>query len=95
MFIVSLKYKKEISEVEKFIEQHIIFLNKYYEKKKFIVSGRKNPRNGGIILVRDMTNDSLMDILKEDPFYVNEIANYEITEFIPTKFDEHFSYFID
>jgi len=94
MFIVSLSYKTEISVVEKFITLHIQFLDKYYANKKFIFSGRKNPRTGGIILVRDVDRNELMEIIKEDPFFQNEIAEYDITEVIPTKFDKDFACFI-
>ena len=51
MFIVSLNYLKSIDEVEKYLEEHVKFLEKYYEMRKFICSGRKNPRTGGIILL--------------------------------------------
>lgn len=95
MFIVSLLYKKDISEVEKFIEPHIQFLDKYYADKKFIFSGRKNPRTGGVILVRNVDKETLADIIKQDPFYQNEIADYEITEVIPTKYDQDFTCFIE
>ncbi len=52
MFIVNLTYIKPLVEVEKFLEKHIDFLNQYYTKGLFIASGRKNPRTGGIILMR-------------------------------------------
>ncbi|WP_028981434.1 YciI family protein [Sporocytophaga myxococcoides] len=95
MFIVSLSYKKEISEVEKFIDLHIRFLDKYYSEKKFIFSGRKNPRTGGVILVRNVSREALMEIIHQDPFYQNEIADYDITEVIPTKYDEDFACFTE
>ena len=95
MFIVALSYKKDISEVEKFIEAHIQFLNTYYADKKIIFSGRKNPRTGGVILVRNVNKETLTDIIKQDPFYQNEIADYDITEVIPTKYDEDFACFIE
>ena len=53
MFIVNLTYIKPLDEVEKFLEKHIDFLNQYYTKGHFIASGRKNPRTGGIILMRE------------------------------------------
>ena len=37
----------------------------------------------------------VIDIMKEDPFYKNEIAEYEIIEFILTKFDKKFAYFVN
>ncbi len=95
MFIVSLSYKKDISEVEKFIDLHVRFLDKYYSEKKFIFSGRKNPRTGGIILVRNVDRETLMGMIEEDPFFQNEVADYEITEVIPTKYDEDFACFIE
>ena len=52
MYIVSLNYVKTVSEVEKYLEEHIKFLEKYYEMGKFICSGRKNPRTGGVIFVK-------------------------------------------
>jgi len=94
MFIVSLSYKKEISEVEKFIDLHVKFLDKYYAEKKFIFSGRKNPRTGGVILVRNVDRETLAGIIQQDPFYQNEIADYDITEVIPTKYDEDFVCFV-
>jgi uncharacterized protein YciI len=95
MFIVSLSYKKDISEVEKFIEPHMQFLVKHYADKKIIFSGRKDPRTGGVILFRNVDKEALTNILKQDPFYQNEIADYDITEVIPTKYDEDFACFIE
>jgi uncharacterized protein YciI len=95
MFIVSLSYKKDIGEVEKFLEPHLQFLTKHYADKKIIFSGRKNPRTGGVILFHSVDRESLKDILTQDPFYQNEIADYDIVEVIPTKYDEDFACFIE
>ena len=86
MYIVSLNYIKEVSEVEKYLEEHVKFLEKYYEMAKFICSGRKNPRTGGVILLNAESLSEVEKIILEDPFNINEIAEYEITEFFPTKY---------
>ena len=86
MYIVSLNYIKEVSEVEKHLEEHTKFLEKYYEMGKFICSGRKNPRTGGVILLNAESLSEVEKIILEDPFNTNEIAEYEITEFFPTKY---------
>lgn len=85
MFIVSLTYISEISEVDKYLEAHIEYLNKYYELGIFIASGRKVPRTGGIILAQAESRSELEKILNNDPFKINNLANYELTEFVPTK----------
>ena len=95
MYIVNLNYIKEVSEVEKYLEEHVKFLEKYYEIGKFICSGRKNPRTGGVILLNAESLSEVEKIILEDPFNINEIAEYEFIEFIPTKFDEKFAYFVN
>ena len=35
MFIANLKYKKSTEEVNKVLEAHLEYLNKYFEKGKF------------------------------------------------------------
>lgn len=95
MFIISLTYKKPIEEVEKHIQEHIVFLEKYYNQNKFVFSGRKNPRTGGIILANNVSEMEINEIIKEDPFQKNEIADYEIIEFIPTKYDKRFEIFVN
>lgn len=47
MFIFSLTYLKSISEVEKYLPQHIDYLERHYQSGHFIASGRKVPRTGG------------------------------------------------
>ena len=95
MYIVSLNYIKEVSEVEKYLEEHVKFLEKYYEMGKFICSGRKNPRMGGVILLNAESLSEVEKIILEDPFNINEIAEYEITEFFPTKYNKNFKIFVE
>ncbi|WP_340677374.1 YciI family protein [Paraglaciecola sp.] len=85
MFIVSLTYICAIDEIEKYLSEHIDYLNHQYSAGKFLVSGRKNPRVGGVILAIAESREELDNILSEDPFKIHNLANYEVTEFIPTK----------
>ena len=84
MFIVSLTYKVELCEVDQYIEAHISFLETYYAANKFIASGRKEPRTGGVILINAQDKAEVDAIIKEDPFYIADVAHYDVTEFIPT-----------
>ena len=34
-------------------------------------------------------------IINEDPFHQHNIAEYEVIEFFPTKYDPHFSSFME
>lgn len=84
-----------IEAIEKHLPEHIAFLDKYYALDKFICSGRKNPRTGGIILANNLSKGDLDLIICEDPFCKYGIADYEIIEFIPTKYDKRFELFIE
>ena len=95
MYIILLNYKKSLEEVDKYIPEHVDFLNEHYANKKFILSGRRNPRTGGIILATNCDRKELEMIISKDPFYLNEIAEYEIIDFTPTKFDEGLKKYIE
>lgn len=94
MFLINLTYKQPIETVNAYLVDHIKFLNKHYETGDFIVSGRKHPRVGGIILCRCESKEDVLAIIKEDPFYIEEIADYECIEFEPTKYAEAFKVFV-
>jgi uncharacterized protein YciI len=85
MFIINLKYKVELTQIDQFLNEHIEFLNAQYESGNFLASGRKEPRTGGIILAKADSKSALEEIIEKDPFKIHDLADYELTEFIPSK----------
>lgn len=85
MFIIDLNYKVPLYLIEKYIKEHRAFLDEYYAHSIFISSGPKLPRTGGVIIAACENKAELMKIIKEDPFYKNNLADYTITEFKPNK----------
>ena len=94
MYLLILSYKKGLDVVEKHLEAHNVYLNKYYQQGNFIASGRRNPRIGGVIICRANNIEEVQILICEDPFYKFEIADYKIIEFEPTKYVEGFEQFI-
>jgi len=84
MFIVSISYKKPLEEVDKIIEAHVDYLKKYYREGIFLLSGRKEPQTGGIILAEADSREILDKILQQDPFSLAGLTDYEVTKFLPT-----------
>lgn len=84
MFVISLNYKS-VEDVDRALADHRAFLDKYYADETFICSGGKIPRTGGVILARKVSRERLEEILKEDPFYIQGLAEYTITEFVASK----------
>jgi len=60
---------------------HVRFLKKYYALGNFLVSGRKIPREGGIIMAVGSSRQEIEAIIKEDPFYARGLADFRIIEF--------------
>ncbi len=85
MYIINITYKVPLETIEKYLESHIQFLNKQYQLGNFYASGKKVPRKGGIILSKGLNKEELLKILDQDPFKANDLAVYELTEFIPSK----------
>ena len=85
MFIIHITYQVDLEKIEAHLEAHISYLNSYYEAGVFLTSGRKVPRNGGIILAKAKSLQELEDIVAKDPFNLHNLATYEIVEFVPTK----------
>lgn len=82
MFIIELTYVKPLEEVGKYMEEHKKFLEENYEEGIFIVSGPMVPRVGGIIIASLDSKEELEKIVNKDPFIINKVSSYKITEFL-------------
>lgn len=85
MFIISLNYIVPLAELDKHMAAHVKYLKKYYAADVFIMSGRKVPRTGGIIIAQADSKDILEKIITEDPFHQHKLAEFEITEFLASQ----------
>ena len=81
MFVIELVYKTGLEQIDAHMAAHVRFLNKYYAAGNFLVSGRKIPRDGGIILAVGKTREQIEAIVKEDPFHKHGLADFRIIEF--------------
>ena len=81
MFVIELIYKVELSEIDANMRPHMAYLKKHYAAGRFLLSGRKVPREGGIILALGESREQLEAIVREDPFVARDLADYRIIEF--------------
>jgi len=86
MFIISLKYIVPLEELNRHMAAHVNYLKKYYKADVFLMSGRKVPRTGGIIIAQADSEDILEQIIAEDPFHKHKLAEFEITEFLTSQY---------
>ena len=81
MFIIELTYKADLAEIDAHMAAHVNFLKKHYAAGNFLVSGRKIPRDGGIIVAVGESRRHIEAIVEEDPFYTHGLADFRIVEF--------------
>lgn len=81
MFVIELIYKADLATIDAHMAAHVRFLKKYYASGHFLVSGRKIPRDGGIILAAAKSREEIESIVKEDPFCKRGLADSRIIEF--------------
>lgn len=93
LFVISLFYKSSLAEVDQHLAGHNQFLTKYYANGTFICSGPKVPRTGGVIICKSDNYNNVEAIIQEDPFNINDVADYEITEFRVADFTKGFDRF--
>lgn len=86
MFLIMLQYIRPVAAVEHFMEAHTAFLQKHYESGQFILSGRRKPKSGAVILCNVSSRREVEEIMSEDPLEKYQLALYEIIEFEPTMY---------
>ena len=90
MFLFLLTYIRPLPEVERFLPEHIRYLDRQYRAGRFLCSGRKIPRTGGVILCNFPTREEAQKVMEQDPFFREGIARYELVEFALSKAAEGF-----
>jgi uncharacterized protein YciI len=81
MFVIELIYKVDLAVIDAHMSAHVAFLKKYYAAGNFLVSGRKIPRDGGIIVAVGENRQQIEAIVKQDPFCRLGLADARIIEF--------------
>ena len=81
MFVIELLYKADLAAIDAQMKPHVAFLKKHYDAGRFLVSGRKVPRDGGIILAIGDSRAQIEAIMREDPFCAQGLADFRVIEF--------------
>jgi len=81
VFVIELIYKVDLARIDGAMKAHVAYLNEQYAAGRFLVSGRKVPRDGGIILALGHDRAELEAIVRADPFVARGLADYRLIEF--------------
>ncbi|MBP8275092.1 MAG: hypothetical protein KAY59_11710 [Acidobacteria bacterium] len=81
MFILELTYTADLAEIDGAMKAHMRWLNAQYAAGHFLVSGRKIPRDGGIIIATGTDRAAVEAIAAQDPFVSQGLATVRVIEF--------------
>jgi uncharacterized protein YciI len=81
MFLLELTYTAPLDRIDAAMKAHMRWLNANYAAGHFLMSGRKIPRDGGVILATGISRDAVEAIANEDPFVAQGLATVRIVEF--------------
>jgi uncharacterized protein YciI len=81
MFVLLLTYIRPLEEVDALMRRHVAWLNEHYDAGRFVVSGRRIPRTGGVILARGDDREEIERIVAGDPFVSGGVATCEVVQF--------------
>lgn len=81
MFVIELTYTATLAQIDAHMPAHMAYLRKHYAAGTFLVSGRKIPREGGIILAAGKRRDEIDAIAAADPFVARGLATARVVEF--------------
>jgi uncharacterized protein YciI len=84
MFVLELSYVVPLERVEEVLADHLVWLKEQYDAGVFLASGRKEPRDGGVILAVGNDVAAVRELVKSDPFTVAGVCEYRVTQFFAT-----------
>jgi uncharacterized protein YciI len=84
MFVAISTYLKPLEEVDALYPQHMEWLIRNYTAGRFLGSGPRVPRTGGVVIAREESLEAFQAVLADDPFVQHGVVErYEIVEFTP------------
>ena len=84
-FIINVTYKVPLTKIDELLTEHRKFLQGGYDKGLLLFSGPRNPRTGGVVAARAESLEFIKSFFNNDPYKINNAADYEFVEIDPVK----------
>ena len=85
VFVIELTYEADLAAINAAIPDHLAYLDRGYADGVFLMSGRKVPRTGGVILARGISLEEIRARAATDPFVARGLARMSVTRFQPNR----------
>jgi uncharacterized protein YciI len=81
LFVIELTYTAPLEQIDGNMPAHMAFLKKHYAAGTFLMSGRKEPRDGGIIIAVGGSREQIEEVARQDPFCARGLADVRVIQF--------------
>ncbi|HEU5032386.1 MAG TPA: YciI family protein [Spirillospora sp.] len=86
MFLLLLHYDDGVlGELDALIPEHYAYVDRHMKAGTFLLTARRDPRVGGVILADGTGRERIEEITAEDPFLRTGRVRYEIIAIEPTR----------
>ena len=89
-FIVEITYRVPWQQMEAEILEHRKLLDVGIAEGWVLAAGPREPRIGGIAIVKANSIDELVEFFADGPYIQKKLADYKFTEFKPLKMQPEF-----
>jgi len=81
VFVLLLTYVRPLAAVDALMREHVAWLDEHYAAGRFLVSGRRIPRTGGVIVARGDDRAEIEALVSSDRFVAAGVATCEVIRF--------------
>lgn len=87
-FIVEGILKSQGEVKDDIMKVHMTYTQKAMDSGLILMSGLKSNMSGGIFIMKAESSEEVEEYLAKEPFKVNGIQDYKVTEFSPHYFNK-------
>lgn len=86
MFVLLSRFLQPLEEINRHLAPHSEWVQRHYASGRFLVSGRREPPVGGVIVARATSEEEIQEILAADPLQQVGLVAYEVVAFDAAEF---------
>lgn len=87
-FIIEGILKNQDKMNDTIMKNHMSYTQKAMDNNLILLSGLKTDMSGGLFIMKANSIDDIYSYLSNEPFKINNIQDYNVTEFSPHYFNE-------
>jgi uncharacterized protein YciI len=81
MYLITITYTQPLEAVERVLEAHRQYLRDAPLASRIVMTGRRRPATGGLVVLRADRLEDVEAFVQADPYFIENVAAFDIVEF--------------